>query len=810
MAKSIMADPTVKKIVTDSGKRAAKAKKKATVAMFAAPLAISADTVLRQQATNRAREFWTSSEADLADAKRYWKASTQFQNDHVAKYGRGADWEDKWVSDYGNTYLQNKLQVAPNISDFDRRQLNEQVRVDMADDLAEYKKLLEMSMDYRLTDFDKIEEAESKYFKPYETAAAKHMRNMVNNAGLLPSAINFVMGEKRWQVGEETPEILAMQEFKNDLFISSNKWNAQEKKYEQAISNNKLNDFFVTATTDAKQSEVIGGFNKYLVGFASNDKNKDYNKGPNAAQVKYNFEQDGVVVEKSMPATSFTTLLSEGEAPRFWEQTMAIASALKYHQVNSGENAIYRDGDFIDGALQIMKNRITVLDEDKGIMETAGDVISKGFGGGAKARIIFKPFDPQELSEVTMGNLNGGGIIDISGVDPQVSRRLQNDIQESFARGGDQLFSVPNASIINNLYQTISATDNTGSFIRPMNRNEIEETEKALLNEPQSGIRDAALNVIAVRKSNLSSPQAIQDNIGSTTTTPVQTVDDFGNLVFIDVPTKAKEEEVKKIYDSVEGVLADQKTIDPIGALRKAGKLIMDSLPSLPTEEDMRLQPYTQEALDEAATDVKTYVDETVPVVKKAAEDFIKAAPAKIKKAATVVSKEANDVFNQIAKLDNYIATGDFAQDVGIESERLTRELVAISKQAAEKVKEFYDDTENVRRDIKDQARLMTFYDDFTTDNWNQLKRDIADTYEQFARDNNIDITKTVQKVTATWLAKMIEDTMPVSGRTMAQMSMQRQKFDMKQDAAQDIVDFTRASSQNVGLLSRREDKEEN
>ena len=118
----------------------------------------------------------------------------------------------------------------------------------------------------------------------------------------------------------------------------------------------------------------------------------------------------------------------------------------------------------------------------------------------------------------------------------------------------------------------------------------------------------------------------------------------------------------------------------------------------------------------------------------------------------------------------------------------------------------------------------MTFYDDFTRDNWNQLKRDIADTYEQFARDNNIDITKTVQKVTATWLAKMIEDTMPVSGRTMAQMSMQRQRFDikqdlarkridrfnMKQDAAQDIVDFTRASSQNVGLLSRREDKEEN
>ena len=56
----------------------------------------------------------------------------------------------------------------------------------------------------------------------------------------------------------------------------------------------------------------------------------------------------------------------------------------------------------------------------------------------------------------------------------------------------------------------------------------------------------------------------------------------------------------------------------------------------------------------------------------------------------------------------------------------------------------------------------------------------------------------------------MFKDTMPVSGRTMAQMSMQRQKFDMKQDAAQGIVDFTKASSQNRGLLARREDSEEN
>ena len=70
----------------------------------------------------------------------------------------------------------------------------------------------------------------------------------------------------------------------------------------------------------------------------------------------------------------------------------------------------------------------------------------------------------------------------------------------------------------------------------------------------------------------------------------------------------------------------------------------------------------------------------------------------------------------------------------------------------------------------------------------------------------------------------MIEDTMPISGRTAAQISLQRQKFKMKQDAdqrkidlfnmkqdvAQDIVGFTKDSSKNIGLLARREDSEEN
>ena len=79
MAKSIMADPTVRRIVTDSGKRAAKAKKKATTAMFVAPAIISTDLALKQKAANRAVEFFNSEEPELAKMERVFNKKFKFQ-----------------------------------------------------------------------------------------------------------------------------------------------------------------------------------------------------------------------------------------------------------------------------------------------------------------------------------------------------------------------------------------------------------------------------------------------------------------------------------------------------------------------------------------------------------------------------------------------------------------------------------------------------------------------------------------------------------------------------------------------------------
>ena len=59
MAKSIMGDAQVNRIVTDSQQRVAKARKKGKKAALIAPLVIGADQVLKVKAQQRAKDFWT-------------------------------------------------------------------------------------------------------------------------------------------------------------------------------------------------------------------------------------------------------------------------------------------------------------------------------------------------------------------------------------------------------------------------------------------------------------------------------------------------------------------------------------------------------------------------------------------------------------------------------------------------------------------------------------------------------------------------------------------------------------------------------
>jgi len=379
---------------------------------------------------------------------------------------------------------------------------------------------------------------------------------------------------------------------------------------------------------------------------------------------------------------------------------------------------------------------------------------------------------------------------------------------------------------------------------------------------PPSSQRDNTYKALAMAMEYKKSQEGTLKEIQSSYDSSGESVAMGGGLKGREViKTKTKETG----FNSVEEALADMPHVNIPGLLKtlnekriELGKTISEKLPStadvmkgdapyrIPEGEGKSLGENLKVLKDTVKQDLKyfgpvnikdaqEYVKETIPVVKKAAEQFIKDAPSKVKKAAKVVSDEANEWLNWTAGLNktasDYITSGDLGMDLGFAKddavERATQfgqDWITLAESASEKVKEFYDATEDARKDIKDQAKLMTFYDDFTTTNWDIVKKDIADTYIQFANENNIDITKAVQKGTATWLAKIIEDSMPVSGRTMAQMSMQRQRFDikqdlarkridrfkMKQDAAQDIVDFTKDSSQNIGLLARRKDSEEN
>ena len=354
-------------------------------------------------------------------------------------------------------------------------------------------------------------------------------------------------------------------------------------------------------------------------------------------------------------------------------------------------------------------------------------------------------------------------------------------------------------------------------------KDNVDSIEQVILLQPPSPVRDSVMELLASRSKELNSFKSMEASMsnkikeglteaGPPTGLGLDTMPDIDPTLGKGNYTKIKQSG----YNSIDDVLLGKKQINIPGIM----KTLKDTV-----KQDLKYFGPVN------ITDVQEYVKETIPVVKKAAKQFIDDAPAKIKKAAKVVSDEANDALTSVAKTDKYITSGElgidlgFAKDEAVEGARqFAQDWITLGQNASEKVKEFYDATEDARKDIKDQAKLMTFYDDFTSTNWNVVKQDIADSYIQFANENNIDITKAVQKGTAVWLAKMIEDTMPISGRTAAQISLQRQKFKMKQDAAQrkidlfnmkqdvaqDIVGFTKDSSKNIGLLARREDSEEN
>tara|TARA_R100001463_G_scaffold97347_1_gene151830 strand:+ start:793 stop:3381 length:2589 start_codon:yes stop_codon:yes gene_type:complete len=862
MAKSIMGDAQVNKIVTDSQQRVAKARKRGKKAAVVAPLVIGADQVLKVRAQNRAKDFWTGQQPELQKMEDYFNTSFQFQKDHTTRFNNRADWETQWKSDYHKQWIEDKLKNQGIGSGYTQEQLMTIAANDMKDDLTEYKRLLDLSADFKLSGDQTVEQKKARYFEPFNTATAKHMKEMVKDGGLLPGAINFIMGKKKWKTG--SPEEDAIQAFKDEVFASSLAWDEQQGKYETAIGNNRLQNIFSSPGEDINFPSLLTKHENERKSFVSNDQKKSYVVG-DRLKIKYKLEGKGTqeispsVLTGAMGGNTEDQITKED----YWTDVTMISSALQdQYEKTKGAGGIYDKFHFMQEAIDIVSKETTEGIPNLLITKSSLSALGPQYGG---INITYTPLTPERRAQLTLGRINSGGIYEVTSSDEQrksdinsaqISRAMTNAVTTNSSTG--QVTSDGSSDLMK-LQNFLSNPENT------VTKENVAEIEAVILQQPPSPVRDRTIELLATKFQDQQSLESMQNSMSSVEDNKMKEMqeglqkDQLSIESMPDIDPTLGQRQTKPIkqqgYNSVEDVFADMKHVDVPGmikTIRDTKQKVIDrtkeGLKSISEEGiNVRLTPnrqfnvrlptvdkdsvYSQENLEAAQANIETYVKETIPVVKKAAQQFIKDAPSKVKKAAKVVSDEANDAFNFVAKTDKYITSGElgidlgFAKDDAVErAKQFGQDWITLAESASEKVKEFYDATEDARKDIKDQAKLMTFYDDFTTTNWDIVKKDIADTYIQFANENNIDITKAVQKGTATWLAKIIEDSMPISGRTMAQMSMQRQRFDikqdlarkridrfnMKQDAAQDIVDFTKDSSQNIGLLARRKDSEEN
>jgi len=862
MAKSIMGDAQVNKIVTDSQQRVAKARKKGKKAALIAPLVIGADQVLKVRAQQRAKDFWTGQQPELQKMEDYFNTSFQFQKDHTARFSNRADWETQWKSDYHKQWIDDKLKNQGIGSGYTQEQLMTIASKDMDDDLTEYKRLLDLSADFKLSGDQTVESKKARYFEPFNTATAKHMKEMVRDGGLLPSAINFIMGKKKWNTG--SPEDAAIQSFKDQVFASSLAWDEQQGKYETAIGNNRLQGIF-SNTGDGGIDNFSGMLDKYkdvATKFIANDQQMPYIKGSNGnpALVQISYKLPGKTeVEKADPYV-ITGLMSEQDRFSYWQDVTIVASALQdQYEKTKGAGGVVGDRFvFVQEAVDIISKESVDGIDNLNILNTGK------WSGFQNNGVTYTGLTNERRRDLTLGKIDSGGLYEVTSEGQQkmfdtnrqsINRAMSNvEVKNPYT---DNTTGVPvDLQRIESVL--LKSVDNK----EIMTLDQIKSAEVMISSMPPSSQRDNTYKALATAIEYKESQEGTLKEMESS-------FDSSGESVAMGGGLKGREAVKSTIketgFNSIEDAMADMPNVNIPGMMKTLnkkivglGKTISEKLPStadvmkgdapyrIPEGEGKSLGENLKVLKDTVKQDLKyfgpvnikdaqEYVKETVPVVKKAAEQFIKDAPSKVKKAAKVVSDEANEWLNWTAGLNktasDYITSGElgidlgFAKDEAVEgAKQFGQEWITLGQNASEKVKEFYNATEDARKDIKDQAKLMTFYDDFTSTNWNVVKQDIADSYIQFANENNIDITKAVQKGTATWLSKMIEDTMPVSGRTAAQISMQRQKFKLKQDAAQrkinlfnmkqnaaqDIVDFTKDSSQNIGLLARREDSEEN
>jgi len=766
MAIDTMGSPEIKRIVTDSNNRVANARKKAEKSSVGIMVLSTADQALKAKAAKRAEEFWNSDNAELAQAEDYFNASTEFQIAHKAKYGdmTRSQWEQA-------KRIEHKKQWATdNISELDpliAQELNAQANLDLENDLEIYNKRYNLSSDMKLSGSMTLPKLEKRYYESYNTNKEKEIKNRINKAGVLNSTLNF-FGIGR-EDDAESIEMKAMQAWKDNATAEKVRWDETTEEYKVATGDNKLEQMYHTKKPNIDVTAVYGSFNKELGSLINNDGTKDYIKGNTSLQIKYGDGED----RETISAFEFSNQLNREDRIAFWKNVKVIASADYYKYKKSfgaSSEGVLETTDFLQGAIDKIQQanngtpRLQGIDSKRTALDTFGD----WFTGRSAS---YDAMTPNELRAITIGELDSKYTSNFNRQQTQNYNNVLSSTALSNAADNIDLMSGQGVEVdtVYSIYNFLSAKNNdTNEYKNTFTRDEIENINEALDNSPDSNAKAQTRLLFNQRIAEMPEETskelvteiqetitATDESLGYANTLSTDELDKvIGKKPF---PAMAMED-----FKTVEDYFKDTDNVD--FNVTEAFKNLYSTVKGLGTDfldyAETKMPDPTR--LEYSAADVKASEDalketynKVAPVVKQKTKQLIAEAPENFKDFMKEVETASNDFMKVVSKADKVITSGTLTTFAVVDATKYGTELLELAKETAlktqDKIVEIYDSTEEARKDIKDQAKLMTFYDEITKPNWQAFQRNVVDDYKTFALNNNISQEDFMKALESAW-----------------------------------------------------------
>jgi len=765
MAISISSDPQVQKMVSDSSKNLKRAKKTSKASSIIVPAVLTYDAASKAKAKKRGLEFWQSNDPEVAKQYGFINRTIAWREDHTENYGLGPGWKDEYRRIERNKFMDDKMASGAGIDKGQRAFLLKQVNEDIEDDIVTRSRLLDLSNEFALSADETAAQKRTSLYAPYNKARMNQFKNIVNNSGVIRDLGGLFTGSKKYKEGDSTPQTDSMASLLKEMNRKSNEWDEATGKYEAAKDNNKMSNLFITkGDTGAGPLEVTGKFAEFSTLAQGNVEKDPRFKGDTAFKITWSDDESG----KSgvLQAYDMNNRMSKTTKQAFWTQVGMIASANKYVYdktfADDSSMGIKTFKDFMQNAIDRVYNdkRLTGINTSYSgtgkYEQSYSAVVNKARGVG----IQFLPYTPQEMREQTYGMLKQGGIGYLDGgiSNEQKIRHDNAVIKTQNALSNGEQFDGRAVQVITNVTKQLSKgnflnkneQDNFVKFVDALEKEGVTEETQYLRNlvmDPSSYATDTDTMLINEKKdtpnnlgyANTLSPDELDNVISKDNKNPLpsitmedfKTVDDyFKSTDKVDFNVT---EAFKNLYSTVKGLKTD--------FLDYAETKLPD-----PT----RLE-YTDATIKKSEDDLKELYNEVAPIVKLKTKQLVAEAPPAIKGFMKSVEKATGSFFTNSNKA---ITSGALTTFAVVDATKYGTELLELAKETAiktqDKIVEMYDSTEEARKDIKDQAKLMTFYDEITKPNWQAFKRNVVDDYKTFALNNNLnqeDFMKALESV---------------------------------------------------------------